>query len=466
MTPAEYYANEDVRARIREYCGADRADDPPTCLFVSALVPRPFVTWEGATRYSPVDLPSVLEAGHDVARSLWDRQSLLVHLDIDYMNPEHEADVFLRPERAYRILAPVAGGVRTALAAFRLPLLSLVTGRGYHFTGRVPLTDPVVPRLAALGRQATTRALDERLTPQRYQLRPPVLYDEAAAGLGLLLEHLGHRVMAGAAGSSTVPVVFNNTEVGRSGEGREAVSIDLSYLGDPLESRQIRMAFGTYQTPRVRPDIYRAAATRPPFAAVPWDGAPVVAPVEMRALEAAAAAAREWRVVLPDAGAGIEALLDDYLASRLRNFHRFYFDAAIHPIERWGQTYDTLDVQALPPCVVEPIRRPNDALLKPEVLQHLTRALLADGWHPRHVAGLVISRYARDHGWGDRWRRIDPARRADFDVRIFSGLLAAGLDRGIDFNCVSAQEKHLCPGRGCRHDLRGTRDRLLQRMVV
>jgi hypothetical protein len=29
----------------------------------------------------------------------------------------------------------------------------------------------------------------------------------------------------------------------------------------------------------------------------------------------------------------------------------------------------------------------------------------------------------------------------------------------IDFNCVSAQEKHICPGVGCPHDLRVDRER-------
>ena len=31
----------------------------------------------------------------------------------------------------------------------------------------------------------------------------------------------------------------------------------------------------------------------------------------------------------------------------------------------------------------------------------------------------------------------------------------------VDFNCVSAQEKTLCPRQACAHDLRVERDRLL-----
>jgi hypothetical protein len=56
---------------------------------------------------------------------------------------------------------------------------------------------------------------------------------------------------------------------------------------------------------------------------------------------------------------------------------------------------------------------------------------------------------------------MDPATRAEFDVRVFAGLVATGLDRLVDYNCVSAQEKGMCHGIGCAYDLRLDRERLL-----
>ena len=53
--------------------------------------------------------------------------------------------------------------------------------------------------------------------------------------------------------------------------------------------------------------------------------------------------------------------------------------------------------------------------------------------------------------------------RAEFDVRVFAGLIAAGLDEMVDFNCVSAREKNICPDAGCLHDLRIDRERLMAR---
>ena len=114
----------------------------------------------------------------------------------------------------------------------------------------------------------------------------------------------------------------------------------------------------------------------------------------------------------------------------------------------------------LAPCVTAPLERPNDLLLKPEHLQHVVRALLARGWAAAQIAALVQQKFEEPHGWGDRWARSDPRTRADFDVRVFAGLVATGADELIDFNCVSAQEKDICPRVGCPHDLRVDRDRL------
>jgi hypothetical protein len=99
----------------------------------------------------------------------------------------------------------------------------------------------------------------------------------------------------------------------------------------------------------------------------------------------------------------------------------------------------------LPPCAAHVLREPNDWLLKPSGIQLVTRCLLALGWHPRHIAGLVRSKFANPNfGWHEKWREYDPAVRAEFYVRLFAGQIATGLDTGVDFNCVSQQEKQFC----------------------
>ena len=78
--------------------------------------------------------------------------------------------------------------------------------------------------------------------------------------------------------------------------------------------------------------------------------------------------------------------------------------------------------------------------------------MLALGWHPRHIAGLITSKYARPFGW-TQFEGCDPATRADFYTRVFAGLFATGRDDLVDFNCVSAQEQEHCPLSNCGFNL-------------
>jgi hypothetical protein len=462
LTAVDYYRDPAVRARILEFCGASAAT-PPTCAYITSLCPGPLTRWETAEHFASTNLDRAFASGCDLGRSMRDSGSLVVHLDVDYFENTLAGDALLRPGHAFLRLEPVFRTIRFELARLEMPLLSVMTGRGYQFTGRIPLAAGVVDRLADLGRPGASRPANAAAD------RDDTRRDRAFVGMGMVLESLAHTVMRRAAASSDVPLVMNGTEVGKGGIGRESVSIDLSYCGDSLDARHVRVAFGMYQNHLLRPDIFgdTTAALVPTLAVVPRGDRPLIWMLEhARRLDQARDLAARESTALPDATRGMERLLDEYLRSPLSEIHAdFYSVAPLAPDAR-PDIYDTIDVRALPACVAWPLVNPNDALLKPTIVQHLTRALLSRGWHPRHIAGLVASKFARErYGWGDRWTRMDPARRADYDVRVFFTLLAAGVDEAIDFNCVSAQEKRLCPRGICGHDLRDDRTWLLQRIV-
>lgn len=164
--------------------------------------------------------------------------------------------------------------------------------------------------------------------------------------------------------------------------------------------------------------------------------------------------ARRSHARIPDVAQGVGRLLDRYDGSRLARFHRVF-------ARRSDTPRPVPDRRVMPPCVSLALDRPNDLLLKPEHLQHLTRWLVSCGGTARQVAELVCSIYEQDHGWGHRWTTGDKRMRAEFDVRVFGGMIATGLDAMTDFNCVSAQEKSICRRVGCSHDLRADRDRAL-----
>lgn len=460
-----YYQEHEVRARLLEFIGATPSG-PPTAAFLVALEApgRSPLTWDVCTRTVPSQIASVLARGADIARSLWDTEQLLFFFDLDYLNSQYPAEPFVHPADVFRKLEAAYQATERVFSAAQLRVSTFVSGRGYHFVGSIPLGDPVVDALAGL-LQDTPAWFASRLNrrPAGVTAELPERQARAAGGLGLVLEYTAHLVAAEAA-ASPIPVVFNGTVVGRSGNGRECVSLDFSHAGDPLDVRHMRSAFSTYQWHRLRPDIFGAVAGRlPPLAVVPRRRGDLVPTLlNGRDLAAGLDAAGAATAVIPTVSRGVATLLRGYSTSSLAAFHRRFYAARRssdgHP--------PVLNLEDVPPCVGTALARPNDLLLKPEFIQHVVRHLLSRGWNAAQVAALVQQKYESDFGWGDRWRRLDPQTRAEFDVRVFGGLLATGADTLVDFNCVSAQEKDLCPRRGCPYDLRRDRERLWVRAVT
>jgi hypothetical protein len=96
-----------------------------------------------------------------------------------------------------------------------------------------------------------------------------------------------------------------------------------------------------------------------------------------------------------------ENLIRSYKRSRLYQFHK-YFDYQEHNTYwDWQKTYDRFDLYSVPPYASHALSVPNDHLLKPTNLQILTKVLAGMGWHPKHIAGLIRSKFERDHGWGN-----------------------------------------------------------------
>ena len=459
LTPVEYYRRDEVRARMLEACGAG-PDTPPSAAYVVGLDDGggPVTSWDRVT-HRPLDqLTALWERGTDISRSLWDASHLIFMLELDYLNIDQPAEPFLRPAEVFFKLEPAYRAARHVFGAVHLPLRTIVTGRGYQFAGQIRLEEPLVDRLAAL---TSTPAWFAGVEGRRRQgLTAPMSARQAtaAAGLGLLIEYTAHRILAAASAKSRIPVVFNGTAVGTGVVGRECVSIDFTHVGDPLDVRHMRLPFSTYQWHRMRPDIFGPIApSQPPLAAVPRSRSSLMTLLSAgRGLEAGVQAAARSDVRLPSIAAGLEQLLSAYVESPLAAFHRDFYAAR----QTDGTDAVAVDAADLPPCVATALAWPNDLLLRPEHVQHLVRVLMARGWQPAAIAAVVESAYRADHDWGDRWSRLDARTRAEFDVRVFAAMIATGLDTLVDFNCVSAQEKGICPRVGCLFDLRRDRERL------
>src|SRR5262245_60257296 len=315
----EYYSDPWVRRRIREYCGETATG--PTCVYLAPLS-GDHETGNRSPRIPVNALEALLADGADVARSMWDRSNMLIHLDLDYQNVDHADEPYRHPAEMFARLEPIYRATVSVLHRFGLPLLPLITGRGYHFTGRVPLDSDVTMRLASIAPETPSwfSTLADRCPAWMAEEMSPV-QARAYMGVGLVVEFLAHRILKRAHRRAEIPVVLNGTVVGSGRSGRECVSIDLSYAGDPLDARHLRVAYSSYQKHTA---MARAAAAGrvAPLAAVPRHRESLPALISgLRRLRHAIRTARQRPAGLPLVSAGMHRVLDAYEMSHLAAFH-------------------------------------------------------------------------------------------------------------------------------------------------
>ena len=456
-----YYRDPNVRARIREFLGA-ATDQEPACEFVAAgdeNASPPFAP------YSPHALNSLLDRGLEICRSLWDRDSLIADFDIEYVNFDNPAEAFVDPERVFAIQQPVMETIEQLLRESGIEPLHVLSGRGHHFVWRVQQSSNEFKELSALGRGPPS------LWEAEAQVHPPngravsIGLARAFAGLGLVMEFLAHRVKQIAATHTEIPVELTAVEVGPSKHDREMISIDISEYGDPLYSREVRVPFSVYLKPWQQPWGFNvdALVNLPLLFVIPLQGIDWrQGAVAMRDSHLAVELAKDGSTRIPDGTLGTGQLLRHYNKSKLAKFHGDFYSQEQHSAELWPETYDRQPLAILPACARVALEMPNDLLLRPAFIRRVVRVMLALGWHPRHIAGLICSKYQRDFGW-TQFVNVDPATRADFYTRVFAGLFAAGADDLVDFNCVSAKEQGTCTFSNCGHDLLHFKESALER---
>ncbi len=465
MRVRDYYNSGAVRARMVEFLGGGSLEDC-TCEFISRC--------DGPMLYNfvpkqPKELGYYLDNELDVARSLWDRESLVAHLDIEYVNFDFPAEPYLDPKRTFEMQEPVVASLEGMFSEYGLSPLHFLSGRGHHFVWRMARHSNVIDRLGEFGRVPPhLQALyDAPHGPGKEKV--DVRLGKAFSGLGMVMEYLAHRVQAEAAGGSRVPVMLSAVAVGPQERGREIISLDITEYGDPLHTRMIRIPFSIYLKPWEQWGVLNAQIEWqvPAMFLVPFDGMSLREGIEiMRSGERAAERAEGTSVVIVEQSAAMERMVEDYRRSPLAAFHDWFYSQEHEPKELWSQTYDTAPLWRLPSCVRHILEHPNELLLKPAGIRQVVVVLMALGWHPRHIAGLIRSKYERDYGWLAEWLIYDAATRADFYTRLFAGLIEVGRDELVDFNCLSTKEKGWCftPAGWC--DLERFRKALLERSLA
>ncbi len=456
------YRDPHVRARIVEYLGGRNLSEA-TCAYIagssepasSEFQPRP-----------PHDLDLLLEQGAEIFRSLWDRESLIVHLDLEYVNFDFPAEAYLDPWRAFELQQPVERFAEEIFAASGIRPLHIISGRGHHFVWKISKGSAAYGRLQDIG--PLPHHLEEyyaqSLSPSGKSIEPGL--GRAYAGLGLLIEYLSIRLKETASPQSEVPVEVSAVAVPPQQRGKEMISIDITEYGDPLNTRSIAVPFGAYLKPWRKAGILHDGITSHVSPMFPVPLHEMTAAEALRVMREPAEVTRLAAVTtasIPGQDQGAESLIQEYSKSDVAKYHDWFYSQEHEPASAWPATYDRTSLDPLPPCTARILEHPNDRLLKPAGIREVVRVMLALGWHPRHIAGLIRSKFERDHGWGSEWYVYDAATRADFYVRLFAGLIYFGLDDLGHFDCGFAEGMESCsrPEGAC--SLAELRHSLLQR---
>lgn len=458
LTPAEYYRDPEVRERIAEYCGGS-AQEPELCTaeyivgYGEALIgtpaPEPYVSTPKA------GFNSVLSKGLDIFRSLWDRVHTLGVLDVEYFNMDYPGEVYLNQEGVFKKLEPVYRAIKGVYERYGIQPLVLMTGQGYHFSFQIQSGTKTDLMLESLGHLIDSLEGKYTVTVDKRHRQVSTRHGRSFDGMGRVIEFLAHEIIRAA--QTPLPVMMTDVAVGRTRGAREAVSLDLSCFGDPIYMRDLRCAFSTHQKHKVqRYKVGEGVAEGTPVqVAIPRGTLSLDDCFGLRRhFKNTADYARSVYCFIPDFTVNFKKVIEDYQKSKLYRFHQWFDSERQDPWTEWDRTYRAFDIRVLPPCVQHSLRVPNDNLLKPTNLQTLARCLLALGWHPQHIAGLVRSKWEGNYGWGsNRWANFDAGSRSSFYVRLFSGLMASGVDKMVDHNCISHLEKGFCWQPNCGYSL-------------
>ena len=457
-----YYANPAILRRISEFFGGESPIHGTAVYMVAGT------EWESFYRQRrPLEeFQSWLNHGAEVNRSLWDRKSLIAHLDIEYVNFDDPAHPYLAAEQIFELQRPVVSAAKSLFSHFRLAPLHLLTGRGHHFVWGISRDSRAFAQLSALGRMSASLQRLYASMPGPAGEAVATEVGAAFAGLGLMIEFVACEIKSRAAEKCQLPVELGAIEAGGAERGREVIALDITEYADPLCSQGMRVPFSVYLKPwQQRAELGDETVRRlSPMFVIPLDRIDVNEGIKIRsnAKEVARLAAAS-SAKIPDASKSMNLLAKAYLRSPLARFHKWFYSEEHDADALWPETYDLTPMDVLPPNVRYILEHPNDLLLRPGCVRLVVRAMLSLGWHPRHIAGLIRSKYERDYDWKAQWVGYDPATRSDFYARAFTGEFVIGVDNLVDFNGKSAREEGLCFIEGCTDDLEAFRNSLLYR---
>jgi hypothetical protein len=417
-----------------------------------------------ATSRRPKHLGELLDHDLNLFRSVWDKKSIIFFFDVEYTSGKFPGEAYANPKRVFDLLEPVYWTIFDIFKENNITPLTLSSGQGYHFVFKVDsyndLNDvtQTAEKLSKVGHvESTLEGKYSNIPLGEKRVRTVSLeLGKAFDTAGKLLEFVVHETIR-RADRYGVKLPIGVGDLNPGNQMQEGVNLDLSTWIEPINTRVMRTAFSIHDKNKSVDGVshYPIQIEIPRYTPCNNYTLPLnEIHKNRRHFQNAANYAKAITTEIPECSNGVERLLNAYVKSGLYAFHVNFDQTQEDKPTGWSESYDKFDLRNVPPCVAEIIQHPNPALLQPQHLQTLVRVLTGKTWwHPKHVAGLIRSKYERDHRWTYNWGRYDANTHACGWTRIYGGMLSTGVDARIDQNCVSHQERGLCTGSNCGYNL-------------
>ncbi|MBL4888633.1 MAG: hypothetical protein JKX97_01270 [Candidatus Lindowbacteria bacterium] len=439
LNQVEYYAHPAVRRHVESFC--KKAE------YVVGYGESE--VWRGNKKgfyTAPVKgLDRMFEYGLDILTCMYQHGQTLTLFDVEYYNPQYPGEAHLNPDRVYKLMEPVYRAIMTVYRRYDLPVMSVVSGQGYHFWTRIPhgRVHSAIEKIGII-EPSVARTYKRKKISQKAGL--------AFSGTGRLqmflcgeiLKEIGKQRKSG---KKILPVYFSDINPPHS---REAISFDLTTYADPIHMRDARVPFSCYQKHKVMVDkVGQENADKIPVRVLLPRKVPGHRELSLeRCLQMrnhfrdASELAEKVGTKMPDASQAWDKILTA--------FHRSKFGAFYYHFDSGPRSPAKINKRQLPPCVRKALN--PEQLLEPTQVQTVVRVLDSMGHHPRAIAELIYKAYRRtDFG------KYDAQRRAYFWAEGYAALIHTGIDLKRDLTCLKHQQKDRCPKPMCGWDLKNYR---------
>ena len=467
LTSQEFYHNDGVTRRILEYCGVpietarEFSWERNNLGNIANTMTSQYISGWGrnlkerfgkeALSFKKENIGELIDGGNNLFRALWDTNYITFFFDVEYVCNRDPKRIYTHSKEIFWQMEPVYCTIKEVFNQYGIKPMTIATGQGYHFVFQVPWFCPETRELVNIGYlEDTVKGKYQHLTHKRDIV---VSDDEGRAfdGTGKVLEFIAQDVISRLNGFN-IPVGIGDLVPGN--EKREMINLDLSSYPDPLHLRVMRTAFSTHDKHRKKGLILPVMVATPRYTPCNEHEIGIDEIFHNRIhFEHSAEYANAITCSMPWFGNEFGNLMRAYKSSDLFRFHQDFDATGQEHHSKWPETYDRFDTRQLPDCIKFVLENPNPNLLQPAQIQALVRVLTGKGWwHPSHVAGLIRSKYERGN-WEYEWRKYDANRHARVWTRIYSGMIATGLDQRTDQNCLSRNEQGLCTSRNCKKKL-------------